>query len=150
MSLRYVIIDGCPVPRLLAGKVRALKRAVPSAVLQSCYRGSDAERLLRKYGKHSQAQLYAAWQRRDPGASPANPPGRSSHEQRSDGVAYPGPVGRRLEYWQVGMDWNDAAVPHLIAHAAVRGWRLRRPYSAGTEYHHLNFTRKPRFRRVRK
>lgn len=143
MSLRYVIIDGCPVPRLLAKRIRLLKKEVPSARLQSCYRGKDAERLLHKYGKHSQAELYAAWVARRPGANPANPPGRSTHELRSDGVAYAGPLGRKLAWWQCGMDFNDAAVPALIAAAAKRGWGLHRPYSAGSEYHHLNFTHKP-------
>src|SRR4051812_14977149 len=123
-SLRYAVIDGCPVPRLLAGKVRELKRAVPGARLQSCYRGTDAESLLRRLGKSSQRALWLLWQRRAPGANPANPPGRSTHELRSDGVAYPGPVGRKLSYWQVGMDWDDAHIEALIRAAKRRGWVL--------------------------
>jgi hypothetical protein len=146
LSLRYVVVDGCPVPRLLAKRIKLLKKDVPGAVLQSCYRGKDAERLLHKHGKHSQAELYAGWRARRPGFNPANPPGRSSHELRSDGVAYEGPVGRRLPWWCCGMDFNDAAVPKLIEAARRRGWGLRRPYSSGSEYHHLNFTHKPRIR----
>jgi hypothetical protein len=42
-----------------------------------------------------------------PGANPANGPGQSTHERRNDGIAYPGPVGEQLEYWQVGMDWDN-------------------------------------------
>jgi hypothetical protein len=146
MNLRYVVIDGCPVPRLLAKRIRLLKKDVPSARLQSCYRGKDAEKLLHAHGKHSQAELYAGWIARRPGFNPANPPGRSSHELRSDGVAYTGPVGRKLPWWCCGMDFDDAHTGALIAAASRRGWVLRRPYPAGSEFHHLNFERKPRIR----
>lgn len=147
MSLLYVVIDGCPVPRLLAKRIKLLKKDVPAARLQSCYRGNDAVRLLHKNGKHSQTELYAGWVARRRGFNPANPPGRSTHELRSDGVAYKGvPAGGKLAWWQCGMDFNDAAVPALISAAAKRGWGLRRPYSSGSEYHHINFTHKPRIR----
>jgi hypothetical protein len=145
MSLRFVVIDGCPVPRRLARKVRALKRAVPSARLNSCYRGDAARRLLHRLGKHSQRELYDGYRRGLPGYYPANPPGFSSHELRSDGNAvYRKPRGARLAWWQCGMDFNDQDVPRLKAAAANRGWDLRQPYPTGSEYHHLNFAKRPR------
>lgn len=144
MSLRFVVIDNCPVPRRLARRVRALKRTVPGAQLNSCYRGSGATRLLHRLGKHTQAELYHGWINRQPGFYPANPPGFSSHELRSDGTPFYGPRGRRLPFWKVGMDWNDADVPRLIEAAKRRGWVLQRPYSSGSEYHHISFARRPR------
>lgn len=145
MSLRFVVIDQCPVPRRLARKVKALKRDVPSARLNSCYRGNAARRLLHKLGKHTQAELYAGWVKRLPGYYPANPPGFSSHELRSDGNAFFGkPRGASIPWWQCGMDWNDQDIPKLKAAAANRGWRLVQPYPSGSEFHHVNFSGRPR------
>jgi hypothetical protein len=144
---RFDVIDGCPVPHQIAPQVRALKHAVPGARLQSCYRGNTAKGLLHRLGKSTQAMLWYGWLHRLPGFNPANPPGRSTHELFSDGVAYRGPVGRPLRAWQVGMDWNDAATGDLIRAAHRRGWTLFRPYSSGSEYHHLNFKRYPRLRK---
>jgi hypothetical protein len=146
MSIRFVVIDNCPVPRRLARKVRALKRDVPGARLNSCYRGRSARRLLHRLGKHTQGELYRGWAQRLPGYLPANPPGFSSHELRSDGNPIYGARGRRIPYWMVGMDWDDQYVDRLIRAAAKRGWKLVRPYSSGSEYHHVSFARRPRGR----
>jgi hypothetical protein len=147
MALRYVVIDNCPVPRRLARKVRKLKQDVPGATLNSCYRGAGAKRLLHRLGKKTQAELYSGWTRRLPGYYPANPPGFSSHELRSDGNPVYGPRGSRIPYWKVGMDWNDQDVSRLIAAASRRGWKLVRPYSSGSEYHHVSFAARPRWRK---
>lgn len=141
--MKFVIVDGCPVPLAIAPQVRQLKKDVPSAVLQSCYRGDLATNLLKRLHKSTQAMLYYGWLHRLPGYNPANPPGRSTHELRSDGVAYRGPVGRGLFAWQCGMDWNDAAITALQKAARKHGWTLFRPYASGSEYHHLNFKRRP-------
>lgn len=148
MRKRFDVIDGCPVPRAIAPQVRHLKRAVPDARLQSCYRGDAAKGLLHRLHKSTQAMLWNGWLRRLPGFNPANPPGRSTHELRSDGVAYLGPVGRPLRAWKCGMDWNDDAVEDLQAAAHRVGWELFRPYPAGSEHHHLNFKRRPRWHRA--
>lgn len=142
--LRFAIIDRCPVPRAIAVQVRVLKAEVPHARLQSCYRGNAAKGLLHRLGKSTQAMLYWGFLRHLPGFSPANPPGRSTHELFSDGVAYRGPVGRPLSSWQVGMDWNDDAIADLQRAAHKHGWELFRPYHSGSEYHHLNFRKRPR------
>lgn len=146
--MKFVEIDGCPVPKRLAKRVRRLKGKVPAATLNSCYRGSDPNgvAILRANGKRSQAELFDCWQRRVPGCNPANPPGRSTHECRSDGAAYAGPLGRALAPWQCGMDWQSSEVDALIAGGNSFAWHLFRPYSSGSELHHVNFRVKPPWR----
>ena len=143
---RFVDVQGCPVPRQLAAIIRP-SLAATGATLLSCYRGSDpqGEAILHAHGKHTQAQLYEGWLHHLPGYNPANRPGTSTHELRSDGAAYPGPAGRVLEWWQCGMDIDDAHVASFIRHLAGRGISARRPYPSGSEYHHVNLkTRPPR------
>ena len=95
-----------------------------------------------KYGKLSQAALYAGWIAGKAGFNPANPPGRSTHELRSDGVAYRGPVGRPLAWWQLGMDVTDS--DQLLAILNRLGYDAFRPYSSGSERHHINLRKSPR------
>ena len=95
-----------------------------------------------KYGKLSQAALYAGWIARRAGFLPANPPGRSSHELRSDGVSYRGPVGRPLAWWQLGMDVTES--DQLLAILNRLGYHAFRPYSSGSERHHINLRLSPR------
>lgn len=144
--MKFVVIDSCPVPAEIAEQVKALKHDVPSAVLQSAYRGDQAAGLLKRLGKSTQAMLYNGWLRRLPGFNPANPPGRSTHELRSDGVPYRGPIGRPIRAWGCGLDFNDGAIPALIQAAHRRGWDLFQPYHSGSEFHHLNFRRKPKLK----
>ncbi|HEX2051831.1 MAG TPA: peptidoglycan-binding domain-containing protein [Actinomycetota bacterium] len=145
--MKYEVVDNCPVPRLLARRLRDLKGKVPGATLNSCYRGADAEDLLHRLGKKSQRELYDGYKAGLPGYNPANPPGRSTHELRSDGAAYLGPVGRRLFWWQCGMDWDTEDVDRLIAAGRGFVWELWRPYASGSEAHHLNFRVKPVWKR---
>lgn len=119
-----------------------------NATIDSIYRGDDAIPILNAHGKHSQGQLYRAWEKGE-GAKfgilgKPNPPGQSTHELRSDGVAYRGPIGRKLEWWQQGVDVNDSDVEHMILHARRHGWDLFQPYKSGVEFHHLNFRSRPR------
>lgn len=94
-----------------------------------------------KYGKLSQVALYLGWIAHRAGYNPANPPGRSTHELRSDGVAFAGPVGRPLSWWQLGLDVTDADV--LLRVLRSLGYGAFRPYSAGSEQHHVNLSRSP-------
>lgn len=136
MSFR--VIQGSPCNATVAPYF-ALLADDAHATINSLYRGQDAAAILHAHGKHTQAELYATL---PPGV--ANPPGRSSHELRSDGVAYPGPIGRPLPWWGQGIDVNDSDVPAMIAAARRRGWTLVQSYHSGAEVHHLNFARKPR------
>lgn len=147
--MSYVIVQDCPVPAKLAPFLRVVL-AESGARLQSCYRGADATALLHQCGKSSQAELYKGYADHRPGFNPANPPGRSTHELRSDGAAYPNvPVGGALQWWQCGIDIDDAHVVAFIAACAKHGWVAWRPYSAGSEYHHVNFRKPPVLQRAK-
>lgn len=133
----FRVIQGCPCNALLAPYVELLRRET-GATINSIYRGQDAAAILHKHGKHTQAEIYAS---SPPGV--ANPPGRSTHERRSDAVAYQGPVGRYLPWWAQGVDVNDGDVARMIAAAKRHGWVLGQPYPSGREFHHVNFRKPP-------
>lgn len=135
---RFRVISGCPCNERLAPYIELLRRETNCAI-NSIYRGADAASILHAHGHHTQAELYASLP-----AGTANPPGRSTHELRSDGVAYPGPLGRQLDWWQQGVDVNDSDVGKVEAAARSHGWHLKQPYKSGVEYHHLNFAAVPR------
>lgn len=94
-----------------------------------------------RYGRLSQAALYAGWIAHRAGFNPANPPGRSTHELRSDAVAYRGPVGRPLSWWQLGLDCSEAAELRTVLNRL--GYAAFRPYPDGREVHHVNLRRSP-------
>lgn len=146
--MRFVVVQGSPVPAQLAPVLERILRD-SGAQLQSAYRGPDAAALLHRLGKHTQQELFDCWRHREPGCNPANSPGHSTHELRSDGVAYRGPLGRTLAWWQVGVDVDNAHVEALTHAAAKHGWIVHRPYPVGSEYHHLNFVRPPLAKRVK-
>ena len=129
----FRVIDGCPCNPLIAPYFALLLHEV-GAHANSIYRGQDAAAILHHHGHHTQAELYATMP-----AGTCNPPGRSTHELRSDGVAYPGPVGRQLSWWQQGIDVDDYYVPAMKYAAHRHGWWLHQPYTSGVEFHHLNF-----------
>lgn len=132
----FRVIAGCPCNRWLAPYFELLRKK-SGATINSIYRGEDAAAILHRHGKHTQAEIHRMY------PSISNPPGRSTHELRSDGVAYGGPVGRHLEWWQQGIDVNDGDVARMEWEASRLGWHLFQPYSRGVEFHHLNFRREP-------
>jgi hypothetical protein len=136
---QFRVIQECPCPQLIAPFIAiVLNDAKASAT--SIYRGTDAEAILNKYGKHSQAQLYEGYERHEAGFLPANPPGHSTHELKSDGVAYPQiGNGKDLDCWMQGFDVDDQFIPVVMSAATKHHWELFRPYPSGSEYHHLNF-----------
>ena len=139
--MEFAVIDDCPVPAEIADEIRRIKE-LSGARLNSCDRSPEAEPILRQFGKHSQQQLYDAFMHHQPGANPANPPGRSTHERRNDGVAYPGPPGAQLEPWQVGMDWDNP--PAAVAAARGLGWIVTVTYPHNVhETQHVNFRKEP-------
>jgi hypothetical protein len=143
MAYNYGVIDGCVAPKQLIPFLEQLKSDT-GCVYQSIYRGEDAQKLLNELGKHDQAQIYQEYlDHEEP--NPANPPGRSTHELKSDGVPYPGPIGRDLEFWQCGIEVDDEHVDAVEAAAKSYGWHVERPYPSGSEFHHLNFIARPRF-----
>jgi lysozyme len=105
-----------------------------------------------RFGHKSQATLFNCFQRaqqlgRCPvecggDCNPANPPGASSHEQLSDGSGFPGPVGRQLQWWELGLDVDDSE--GLLAVLGSLGYQIHRTYpNSPKEHHHLNFTADP-------
>lgn len=142
----YVIVGGCVAPAQQAPFLVRLQKET-GCVYDSIYRGDDARDLLHSLGKHTQAEIYWEYEHGlEP--NPANPPGQSTHELRSDGVAYAGPVGRVLEWWQCGIDIDDGHVIAFTAAAHRDGYVVFGPYHSGSEYHHRNFERMPKLPRV--
>jgi hypothetical protein len=142
---RFLVVDGCPCPYDVAAQVHVVLRSAGQTA-SSIYRGSDATAILHRHGKHTQAEIHRMF------PTISNPPGRSQHELRSDGVANRGPVGRHLAGWQVGVDsgTNDQAAKSAVERAArEHGWVVEHPYSRGVEGHHWCFKRKPRSRNPR-
>lgn len=150
---KFITIQGNPVHPYIGAYI-AVAVNDAKATVDSIYRGADAEPILNRHGKHSQAQIF--WtaehgnraQREAMGLNPngggANPPGQSTHELKSDAVAYPGiPKTHDLEWWMQGFDVNDADVLHVISAARKHGWKLFRPYRTQSEFHHLNFAARP-------
>lgn len=139
----YRTIQGNPV-RPDIGPYIAIIVNDAHAHVNSIYRGADAEWLLHSHGKASQRELYQGWLAHRPGFLPANQPGYSTHELKSDGVAYPGVRrGGNLPWWGQGFDVDDSDVRRCKEVAARYGWHLWQPYPSGSEYHHLNFVRQP-------
>lgn len=140
--MHFEVIDGCPVPARLAPVLREIK-ARSGVSYNSIDRSTAAEPLLERYGKRSQRQLYDGFRRGLAGFNPANPPGRSTHERRNDGVAYPGPAGMPLPYWCVGIDCSDAHA--FIRAAAALGYTATLTYPSNPrEGHHVNLRKLPR------
>jgi hypothetical protein len=132
----FRVIQGSPCNPFIASYFALLVNKA-HATVNSIYRGQDAAEILHRHGKHTQAEIHQMY----PGIS--NPPGRSTHELRSDGVAYPGFGGEKLSDWQQGIDVNDGDVDNMKWWARHYGWELFQPYSRGVEFHHLNFRHRP-------
>jgi hypothetical protein len=138
--MRLKELDGCAVPRPLYPILKQLTEDVGSTV-NSVYRGDDAAALLHANGKQTQRDLYNGYVQGRPGYLPANPPDRGSHILIGDGVV--GRLHQRLKWWQCGIDVNDALVDDFVRAARRRGWELYQPYPSGSEFHHVNFRKRP-------
>ena len=133
--MHYVVIDGCPCPKPLYPILRELKKET-GCTFNSIYRGDDVASILHKFGKHTQAELFA-----ELGPGIANPPDRGTHILLGDGTV--GGLHEKLPWWKCGIDINDSEVDAVIAAAARHGWTLYRPYPTGSEFHHVNFAHQP-------
>ena len=106
-----------------------------------------------RFGKKSQATLFHCMERRialggrcppECGGScdDANRPGSSSHEQLSDARGFPGAVGRKLAWWELGLDVGDS--DQLLAILQKLGYQAHRTYPNNPrEFHHINLTADP-------
>jgi hypothetical protein len=135
-----IAFDGTPVFHGLALVLQDARDHGWSGRLNSADRRKG---VAERYGRMSQYALYVAyWVKHLPGYNPANAPGRSTHELRSDGIAYRGPVGRPLAWWQLGLDVEQA--DELRGVLKRLGYAAFRPYTSGSEAHHVNLRRNPR------
>jgi peptidoglycan hydrolase-like protein with peptidoglycan-binding domain len=141
--MKFKVIDCCPAPAKLYPELLAIKQAT-GCTYASIYRGTSSGAAKYLTGgppcyKHTQAWIYANY---PPGV--ANPPGRSTHECRNDGVAYPGPAYMPLPWWCCGIDVDDAHVQAVCNAARARGWIVTVTYpGSAVEYHHVNFRKEP-------
>jgi hypothetical protein len=143
--MRYKVIDDCPAPRALYpvllklkhGVNRKLHRPLNATVYNSLLRSDAVEGLLHRHGKHTQRELYEAFQAGH--GLPANPPDRGTHILLGDGTV--GVLHAKLPFWRLGIDSDFT--PELIDVARGHGWRLYRPYNTSSEYHHVNFAEPP-------
>lgn len=134
-----VTFDGVPMFRAHAW---ALKDARLHGVKFGMNSGDRRQGVAEKYGKKSQAALFKGWMNRLPGYLPANPPGFSSHELRSDGnLVYKVPRGYRIPSYMLGMDADGASA--LVGWLNIHGYRAVQPYPSGSEEHHFSFTKSP-------
>ena len=133
------MIDRCPVPTEAAPFVGEAKRR-SGETLNSCFRGVEARPILNRYGKHDQSYLYWGWVRRLPGFNPANAPGFSPHECRSDGVFPPGyRRGARIPPQLVGTDWTNGY--HVVQAYRSMGIPAVMPYNSPFERQHVDIAR---------
>jgi lysozyme len=135
VALRFVVLDGCPCPKPMYPILRKLKKET-GCTYNSLYRGDDVAGILHRNGKRTQRELF---EQLPPGV--ANPPDRGSHILKGDGTV--GRLFQKLPWWRLGIDINDWEVPAVIAAAKRHGWELYQPYPSGSEFHHLNFRKKP-------
>lgn len=149
--MRFVEIDGCPVPKGAVPVVLAIK-ARTGMRITSCYRGSDpnAAGILRRFGKSTQAWLYRAyWILHLRGYNPANQPGFSTHECYNDGVAFSFlPRGHAIPGYMVGQDWPNGARAAEAGREAGYVVTLTYPNSRG-EAQHINCRKKPKVKTFR-
>lgn len=149
LEKNFAPLDSCPAPKLFIPELKAIKHdlGVPesTALYQSIFRGVEVREMLAQFGKHDQQYLYE--HQGSQGIGPANPPGHSTHELYSDGVAYSEYAdGHRLPYfWMCGLDVLDEYVERYMAAARKRGWivTITYPSQGGSEHHHLNFRHLP-------
>jgi hypothetical protein len=133
-----VAFDGVPTQRglaLLLGHAR--RHGWKGRLSSSDRRKGVAER----YGHQSQSALYDGFRKGLPGFNPANPPGFSSHELRSDGTHLFGARGRKLPWFKMGLDVSDDAA--LQRELRELGVHVKHPYDTPSEAHHLNVLADP-------
>lgn len=100
-----------------------------------------------KFGHQSQKALYDGWKAGRKGYLPANPPGFSAHELRSDGAAaYGVPRGAVIPDYMLGIDaeWPGTGdATRVVAWLNAHGYYARKIYPTASEAHHFSFFKSP-------
>ena len=149
LHLRTIAFDGAPTYWGIAKPLLLAREHGWGGTLSSSDRRAG---LAEQFGKKSQAALFRCMQRRQAlnrcppecggDCADANAPGASSHEQLSDGRGFPGPVGRSLQWFELGIDVSDS--DRLLQELLRLGYHAHRTYPTNPkEHHHLNFTANP-------
>lgn len=124
----------------------ALKDAELNGIPVIPYSGDRRYGVAEKYGKSSQKALYDGFVAGKPGYNPANPPGFSSHELKSDGNPLYGPRGSSIPKFKLGLDVVSAPggdSQRIVNFLNGHGYAAARPYAASNERHHMSFTKDP-------
>lgn len=133
-----VAFDGVPTQRGLALLLTHCRRVGWKGRLNSSDRRKG---VAERYGHQSQAALYDGFRKGLSGFNPANPPGYSSHELRSDGSRLFGRRGRKLDWFQMGLDVDEDQ--SLQMRLREMGVDARHPYDTASEAHHINVLHDP-------
>lgn len=148
LKQKTIAFDGTPVFWGLAKPLlRARERGWEGRLESADRRPGIPER----YGRKSQKTLYECFLKAKASGrcppecgecNPANPPGRSSHELRSDGAAFGKPAGAKLDWWELGLDVDNHE--ELLSHLQELGYAAHQTYPGSVqEAHHINFTADP-------
>lgn len=141
----FKLLNCRPVPAALYDELAEIQRRC-GVTFTSIDRSQAGVNYARGQGctLSSQAELYQAYLNGT--GNPANPPGYSTHERRSDGVAYSWiPRGFPLRDYMVGIDSTDPG--GIIREARELGWLVTVTYPSNPrESHHVNFRKKPRLK----
>jgi lysozyme len=137
---RTVIFDGAPTYWGLAKPLLLAREHGWSGQLSSSDRRAG---VAERFGKKSQVALFNCFTRAQQlGRCPVECGGDCAPEQLSDGRAFAGPVGRRLAWWELGLDATEST--RLLSVLDTLGYEARRTYpNSPAEFHHLNFTADP-------
>jgi hypothetical protein len=140
---RTVAFDGVPV---FAGLALALQDARDHGVQFSLNSADRRDGVAERFGKMSQAALFRCSRNCTldchGNCNPANPPGFSSHELKSDGNAVYGPRGSSIPWYKLGIDADNAEGLRAWLHG--HGYEVVRPYPDGREAQHFSFVADPR------
>lgn len=154
----HVPFDGVPIYRAQAWALKdARLHGEHFAVASGDRRTSVIKAFNKAHGTdlHDQAYLSSLWIRTSAlygkagaiarGVYPANPPTQGTHLLLGDGVV--GRVGEHLPKFKLGIDatsaGEDNACASLVHWLNSHGYSVTRPYSSGSEAHHLVFTKGP-------
>lgn len=144
-----VNFHGVPMPRAVAWALYDYETHGGHLIVNSAdRRDSVIRRFNHKYHTDlkSQKALWEGWKARLPGFFPANPPGFSSHERRSDGIPFYGARGKLVPWYKLGIDavqrpGGDAS--SVVSWLNAHGYSAARPYTTTSERHHFSFRESP-------
>ena len=142
-----VNFQGKPMYRCLAWALLDYTLHGGHLIVNSADRRDDVvRRFNNRYGTDIHSQKFLFDHQHEDGFFPANPPGFSSHELRSDGHPFYGPRGKPIRRHMLGIDATQRPggdARDLVTWLNRHGYRAKRPYIASSERHHFSFIDPP-------